>query len=116
MGNESAAKAAELTAGSESLRLLAKKLRRIKAQGFSDARLAKLFSETLPEMPVNGEYVGALRRCLGVRPVFRSVDTCAGEFESHASYFYSTYDGEAGDIPQVFDLKQITETHLVAIP
>ncbi|MCL1915152.1 MAG: carbamoyl-phosphate synthase large subunit [Desulfovibrionaceae bacterium] len=95
----SAAEAASLLAGSESLRLLARKLRKVKAQGFSDARLAALLSESGPESLMNGERVGALRRCLGVRPVFRGVDACAGEFAARASYFYSTYDGESGDLP-----------------
>jgi carbamoyl-phosphate synthase large subunit len=75
----------------------ARRLRQCKAQGFSDARIAGILSEVIPECALRGEDIGALRRLLGVRPVFRSVDTCAGEFEAHTPYFYSTYDGEGRD-------------------
>jgi carbamoyl-phosphate synthase large subunit len=59
-------------------------LRRLKAMGFSDARLAKL-----AEVPV--EAVTQRRRALGVRPVFKRIDTCAAEFASPTAYMYSTY-------------------------
>jgi carbamoyl-phosphate synthase large subunit len=64
--------------------------RRIKSMGFSDARLAVLAETTEAE-------VKALRRGLGVRPVFKRIDTCAAEFASPTAYMYSTYEaGFAG--------------------
>ena len=59
----------------------------IKKQGFSDARLAELTGAI--------EYdVSAKRRALDVKPVYKRVDTCAGEFASQTSYMYSTYEGD----------------------
>ena len=60
-------------------------LRRLKAMGFSDARLAKLSGRTEAD-------VRAQRQSLGVRPVFKRVDTCAAEFEAKTPYMYSTYE------------------------
>jgi carbamoyl-phosphate synthase large subunit len=60
-------------------------LRRLKAMGFSDARLAKLTS-----IPV--EEVTRERHALGVRPVFKRIDSCAAEFASPTAYMYSTYE------------------------
>src|ERR1700742_3792143 len=60
-------------------------LRMLKAMGFSDARLAVLANETEAE-------VKARRHELGVRPVFKRVDTCAAEFASPTAYMYSTYE------------------------
>jgi carbamoyl-phosphate synthase large subunit len=60
-------------------------LRRLKAMGFSDARLGKLTG-----MPA--ETVMQQRRALGVRPVFKRIDTCAAEFASPTAYMYSTYE------------------------
>jgi carbamoyl-phosphate synthase large subunit len=59
-------------------------LRRLKAMGFSDARLGKLTG--LP-----AETVTKHRRALGVRPVFKRIDSCAAEFASPTAYMYSTY-------------------------
>jgi carbamoyl-phosphate synthase large subunit len=59
-------------------------LRQLKAQGFSDARLAVLANTSEAE-------VSALRRSLSVRPVFKRIDTCAAEFASPTAYMYSTY-------------------------
>jgi carbamoyl-phosphate synthase large subunit len=58
---------------------------RIKAMGFSDARLAKLTGGK--ELDVR-----AARHKLGVRPVFKRIDTCAAEFEARTPYLYSTYE------------------------
>ncbi|HEX3700592.1 MAG TPA: carbamoyl-phosphate synthase large subunit, partial [Phenylobacterium sp.] len=67
--------------------------RRLKAQGFSDARLAKLTRTTEKE-------VREQRRGLGVRPVFKRIDTCAGEFRAETPYMYSTYEtGALGQPP-----------------
>lgn len=96
-GGETARKCAELVAGSESLRQTARKLRRLKAHGFSDARIARVLQEVMPEDNISGGYLAALRRCLDVRPVYRSVDTCAGEFAAYTPYFYSTYDADSPD-------------------
>src|SRR5690349_9281685 len=60
-------------------------LRRLKALGFSDPRLARLTG--LPADEVAGR-----RRQLGVRPVFKRIDTCAAEFASPTAYMYSTYE------------------------
>ncbi|MGA2944974.1 MAG: carbamoyl-phosphate synthase large subunit, partial [Xanthobacteraceae bacterium] len=60
-------------------------LRRLKAMGFSDARLAKLTGETTAA-------VTKKRQALSVRPVFKRIDTCAAEFASPTAYMYSTYD------------------------
>jgi carbamoyl-phosphate synthase large subunit len=60
---------------------------RAKRHGFSDAQLAAMVGAT------EGE-VRTRRRALGVEPVYRSVDTCAGEFEASTPYHYSTYEEE----------------------
>lgn len=68
--------------------------RALKAQGFSDARLARLTRQT------EGA-VRAARRALGVRPVFKRIDTCAGEFRADTPYMYSTYEtGALGQVPE----------------
>ncbi len=59
-------------------------LRRLKAMGFSDARLAKLTG-------VSAAMVTQRRRMLDVRPVFKRIDSCAAEFASPTAYMYSTY-------------------------
>src|SRR5438874_538925 len=58
--------------------------RRLKAMGFSDARLGKLTGIA----PVS---VTQRRRALAVRPVFKRIDSCAAEFASPTAYMYSTY-------------------------
>jgi carbamoyl-phosphate synthase large subunit len=58
--------------------------RRLKAMGFSDARLGRLTGTA-------AEAVAKKRRALGVRPVFKRIDTCAAEFASPTAYMYSTY-------------------------
>src|ERR1700686_1646923 len=60
-------------------------MRTLKAMGFSDARLAVLTETTEAE-------VTARRHALGVRPVFKRIDTCAAEFASPTAYMYSTYE------------------------
>src|ERR1700758_1919344 len=59
-------------------------LRALKAMGFSDARLAKLAGLATAA-------VTQRRGALGVRPVFKRIDTCAAEFASPTAYMYSTY-------------------------
>jgi carbamoyl-phosphate synthase large subunit len=63
----------------------APQLRDLKANGFSDARLAKLAGTTEAD-------VRAARQALGVEPVFKRIDTCAAEFASPTAYMYSTYE------------------------
>ncbi len=58
-----------------------------KQKGFSDSRLASLLSE-------NESKVRDVRLSLGVRPVYKRVDTCAAEFETATAYMYSTYESE----------------------
>ncbi len=64
-------------------------MRSLKALGFSDARLAVLTGQ--PEAAV-----AAAREALDVRPVYKRIDTCAGEFASATPYMYSTYEGGFG--------------------
>ncbi len=68
-------------------------LRRAKRHGFSDQQLADLTGST-------EEVVRGVRRALGVRPVFKTVDTCAAEFAASTPYHYSTYDDESEVAPR----------------
>ncbi|PID46307.1 MAG: carbamoyl phosphate synthase large subunit [Proteobacteria bacterium] len=63
-----------------------------KRKGFSDRRLAKLLGITDKE-------VSKYRRKLGVRPVYKRVDTCAAEFSTDTAYMYSSYDEECESQP-----------------
>jgi len=72
--------------------LPAAQLRQAKRYGFSDARLADLLNCTDDE-------VRARRQAEGIRPVFKRVDTCGAEFESHTPYLYSTYESECEAAP-----------------
>ncbi|WCM54698.1 carbamoyl-phosphate synthase large subunit [Microbacterium sp. EF45047] len=67
--------------------LTAEVIRYAKEHGFSDAQLAQL--RGLTEEEVRG-----VRHGLGVRPVYKTVDTCAGEFPALTPYHYSSYDHE----------------------
>ncbi|GAB5378225.1 MAG: carbamoyl-phosphate synthase large subunit [Acuticoccus sp.] len=67
-------------------------LRDLKAAGFSDQRLATLAGR-------QAEDVRALREQLGVRPVYKRIDTCAAEFAAPTAYMYSTYESPFGDAP-----------------
>ncbi|MEV8221337.1 MULTISPECIES: carbamoyl-phosphate synthase large subunit [Dietzia] len=62
-------------------------LRRAKHNGLSDAQIAAL----RPEF-AGAEGVQRLRHRLGIRPVYKTVDTCAAEFEAKTPYHYSTYE------------------------
>src|SRR6186713_2783135 len=59
----------------------------LKRKGFSDRRLAYLWKTTEHE-------VRRKRHALGIRPVYKRVDTCAAEFETGTAYMYSSYDEE----------------------
>ncbi|MBI5255296.1 MAG: carbamoyl-phosphate synthase large subunit [Burkholderiales bacterium] len=67
--------------------LSAAELRHVKKKGFSDRRLARL-------MGTDQHAVRRARHALGVRPVYKRVDTCAAEFATQTAYMYSTYDEE----------------------
>jgi len=67
--------------------LPAAKLRVAKRYGFSDARIAELLEST-------EDAVRARRKLEGIIPVYKRVDTCGAEFESHTPYLYSTYESE----------------------
>jgi carbamoyl-phosphate synthase large subunit len=60
-------------------------LRRAKRHGFSDRQVAELRG-------VSEDVARHLRHALGIRPVFKTVDTCAGEFAAHTPYHYSSYE------------------------
>jgi len=101
----------------------AEALRRLKAMGFSDKRLAYLAVESVNIRPgmatavrrgsgiamqaaramagaVTEDEVRALRHKLGVRPVFKRIDTCAAEFEAKTPYMYSTYEAPSFGAPE----------------
>ena len=63
-------------------------LRTAKEHGLSDVQIAQLRGSTESE-------VRAIRYAAGVRPVFKTVDTCAGEFPAYTPYHYSSYDQES---------------------
>ena len=73
-------------------------LRELKRKGFSDRRLAKLLRTTESQ-------VRARRHLLGIRPVYKRVDTCAAEFATSTAYMYSTYEEECEANPS--DRKKI---------
>jgi len=64
-------------------------LRRLKALGFSDIRLGELTKTSALE-------IHKARAALGVTPVYKRIDTCAGEFASKTPYMYSTFEGGYG--------------------
>ncbi|MFI5013412.1 MAG: carbamoyl-phosphate synthase large subunit [Hyphomicrobiales bacterium] len=78
--------------------------RNLKAMGFSDARLAVLTGRTEAEAK-------KARLALGIRPVFKRIDTCAAEFASPTAYMYSCYPppfaGEARDEARPSDKRKI---------
>jgi len=67
-------------------------LRELKAMGFSDARLASLSGRSETD-------VARLRRQLGVRPLYKRIDTCAAEFAAPTAYMYSTYEAPFAGVP-----------------
>ncbi|MFN4263599.1 MAG: carbamoyl-phosphate synthase large subunit [Thioalkalivibrionaceae bacterium] len=67
-----------------------------KQRGFSDRRLARLLGET-------EKAVRARRLALGVKPVYKRVDTCAAEFATSTAYLYSTYEEECEAAPTTRD-------------
>ncbi|TXG84089.1 MAG: carbamoyl-phosphate synthase large subunit [Sphingomonadales bacterium] len=81
-------------------------LRRLKAMGFSDARLGLLTGR--------GEAaVAAHRRGLSVTPVYKRIDTCAAEFDARTPYMYSTYEAPVFGAPECES--QPTDARKIAI-
>jgi carbamoyl-phosphate synthase large subunit len=70
----------------------AEAMRRLKRKGFSDRRLAHLLKS-------NETDVRNRRHVLGVRPVYKRVDTCAAEFSTNTAYMYSSYEEECESQP-----------------
>jgi carbamoyl-phosphate synthase large subunit len=80
---------------------------RAKQFGFSDRQIAHILTRSGnfgPE-PVTEDQVRAWRQRHAIRPVFKSVDTCAGEFEAATPYYYSTYERFSESAPS--DRKKI---------
>lgn len=73
-------------------------LRTAKKMGFSDKYIAMVWRSTEQDIYL-------LRKKLGIMPVYKMMDSCAGEFESYVPYFYSTYEEEQES--QVSDKKKI---------
>ena len=67
-------------------------LKRLKQKGFADRRLAKLMQTT-------DRAVREQRHAMNLRPVYKRVDTCAGEFATNTAYMYSTYEEECESNP-----------------
>jgi carbamoyl-phosphate synthase large subunit len=81
--------AAETDVRTNGLPRTADGMRRLKALGFSDQRLAAIAG-------VKETDIAAARGSLGVQPVYKRIDTCAAEFASDTPYMYSTYEGGFG--------------------
>ncbi|MDR2301914.1 MAG: carbamoyl-phosphate synthase large subunit [Deltaproteobacteria bacterium] len=79
--------------------------RYVKAQGFSDDRIAELVLLAKPELNINSGQVSQRRREAGVIPHFKQVDTCAGEFLAGTPYYYSSYDSPVSPEPETAPIK-----------
>ena len=62
-------------------------IKRVKEYGFSDTHIAQIFH-------TDEHTIRKIRKSKGVVPVYKSVDTCAAEFEAYTPYYYSTYEQE----------------------
>ncbi|MFC1440001.1 carbamoyl-phosphate synthase large subunit [Streptacidiphilus sp. N1-10] len=82
---------AEELAGAE--RLDPELLRHAKRHGFSDLQIGEIRG-------LSSDVVREVRHALGIRPVFKTVDTCAAEFAAKTPYFYSSYDEESEVAPR----------------
>lgn len=78
--------------GKTLVQMTADEFRYFKQRGFSDQTMARCLG-------VTEEIVRETRKALGVLPVYKMVDTCAGEFDAVSNYFYSTYDKEDEAVP-----------------
>jgi len=72
----------------------------LKEKGFSDVQIAHVLGNSTTE-----EDVYQRRKALGIKRVYKMVDTCAAEFQAKTPYYYSTYEGENESIPS--DKKKI---------
>ena len=89
----------ELRALDQPLSISSELMLRAKQFGFSDRQLSFIWN--LPELEIR-----ALRKALGVVATFKSVDTCAAEFEAYTPYYYSTYEQE-DETPPKSDRKRV---------
>ncbi|MCM2369761.1 carbamoyl-phosphate synthase large subunit [Aporhodopirellula aestuarii] len=89
----------EVTAIGSLDKIDAERMLDIKRRGFSDRHIAAMTGST--ELKVR-----AHRLAQDIRPVFKSVDTCAAEFEALTPYFYSTYESES-EVPPKGDRKRV---------
>ena len=80
----------ELAAAPE---LTADLLAEAKRHGFSDTQIAEVRG-------LREDVVREVRHALGIRPVYKTVDTCAAEFAARTPYFYSSYDEESEVVPR----------------
>jgi carbamoyl-phosphate synthase large subunit len=83
---------AEVEVSQKKVNELGPDLRRYKRLGMSDRRIAALTGATEAQ-------VRTARRAAGIRPVYKRVDTCGAEFESHTPYMYSSYEDECESKP-----------------
>ncbi len=79
-------------AGRELESISSDEMRALKRSGFADARMADL-------LETDAGAIRAYRHALGVRPVYKRVDTCAAEFATDTAYMYSTYEEECESNP-----------------
>ncbi|WP_131105000.1 carbamoyl-phosphate synthase large subunit [Ornithinimicrobium sufpigmenti] len=91
--NDIAARVRDTARAARGGRLTPELLRLAKRHGFSDAQLAQLTG-------LREDVLRGVRHALGVRPVYKTVDTCAGEFEALTPYHYSSYDEETEVAPR----------------
>lgn len=68
-------------------------LRKVKALGFSDLQISEIRGTSEADVRLT-------RHRLNIRPVYKTVDTCAAEFEAHTPYHYSSYDQETEVVPR----------------
>jgi len=88
----------EALKGKDPADIPAELLRRAKRLGFSDRQIGEITG-------IGEDEIRSLREKMGVKSVFKLVDTCAAEFEAYTPYFYSTYEEE--DESRVSDRKKI---------
>ena len=82
-------------AGAQVSSTLVSLLRDAKCNGFSDRQLAAIATRHHRDKAFTEQDIRSLRLRADIRPCFKSVDTCAGEFRAVTPYFYSTYNGTA---------------------
>ena len=100
---------AEQALGDEGLGALdARRLSELKRQGFADSRLAELVG-------TNEAAIRHLRHTLGLQPVYKRVDSCAGEFATSTAYLYSTYADECEAAPSERQKSALSAELTVAI-